>query len=189
MNIKSTIMNREELNRLLENYYNGTSTEKEEEVLRRFFSEEEVPQGFEAEKAVFSYYSSSLSIPEPSIDFENRIIKGINESESKQKHGKNRNLSIWLMSTAAGLLIMVGSYFFFTDKDGMQDTFSDPEIAYTETLKILMNVSAQLNKGTEALEPVGIINDVKSKRIEKKLKNLKYIQTALDLTRISDEKK
>jgi len=93
------------------------------------------------------------------------------------------------MSTAAGLLIMVGSYFFFSNKNELHDTFTDPEIAYAETMKILMDVSNRLNKGTKNLEPVGIINSVKSKNIDKNLKNLEYIQTAIDLTRVSEDKK
>lgn len=181
-------MNKEELKRLIDKFYGGESTIEEEEVLKSFFSEDDIPQGFEAEKALFSYYSSAIKIPEPSVDFESRILKGIDEIEHKQKSVRNRKLAIWLVSTAATLLIMVGSYFFFADKDGMKDTFSDPEIAYAETIKILREVSSQLNKGTRTLEPVGIINEVKSKKIEKNLKNLEYIQTAIDLTRISGDK-
>jgi hypothetical protein len=188
MNIKNTIMNREELNSLLEKFYNGESTAEEEKVLKRFFSEGDIPQGFEYEKAIFSYYSSSLNIPEPSSDFENRILIGITESGSRQKTGKYRKLALWLMSTAAALLIMIGSYFFITGNKGLQDTYSDPEIAYAETIKILMDVSALLNKGTQTLEPVGIINEVKSKKIEDNLRNLEYIQTAIELTRVSGEK-
>jgi hypothetical protein len=189
MNIKGTIMNKEELNRLLEKFYNGESTEEEEDLLKSFFSEDRIPQGFDSEKALFSYYSSSVIIPEPSADFESRILKRIDESDSRQKSERNRTFALWIMSTAAGFLILVASYFFFADKEGLEDTFNDPEIAYAETIKILMNVSAQLNKGTRSLEPVGIIKEVKSKEIGKNLRNLEYIQTAIDLTRISDGKK
>ena len=189
MNIKGIIMNSEELNRLLGKFYNGESTEEEEELLKSFFREDNIPQGFDDEEAVFNYYSSSMKIPEPSADFESRILRGIDESEGKQNSGRNRTIALWIMSTAAGLLIMVGSYFFFADKEELKDTFSDPEIAYAETLRILMAVSEQLNKGSRALEPVGVINEVKSKEIEKDLKNLDYIQQAIDLTRISGEKK
>lgn len=181
-------MNEEELNKLLGKFYSGESTFEEEEVLKNLFDKGEIPQGFEAEKAIFSYYSSSKKVPEPSGDFEARIIKSIDESEHNKKTGKTRTLAFWLMSSAAGLIIMIGSYFFFTSNDDLQDTFNDPEIAYAETIKILREVSAQLNKGTRTLEPVGIINEVKSKKIEKNLKNLEYIQTAIDLTRISGDK-
>jgi hypothetical protein len=189
MNIKGTIMNKEELNRLLEKFYSVESTEEEEELLKVFFREDDIPQGFDTEKALFNYYSSSVIIPEPSADFESRILKGIDESDRMKKPGRNRTFALWIMSTAAGLLVMVGSYFFFADKEGLEDTFNDPEIAYAETIKILLNVSAQLNKGTRSLEPVGIINEVKSKEIGKNLRNLEYIQTAIDLTRVSDGKK
>jgi hypothetical protein len=52
-----------------------------------------------------------------------------------------------------------------------------------------MDVSSQLNRGARVLEPVGKINEVKTKKIEDNLKSLKYIQTAIDLTNVSDENK
>jgi hypothetical protein len=87
---------------------------------------------------------------------------------------------------------MAGSYFFFISRSEPRNTFSDPEIAYAETMKILMKVSSQLNRGALALEPVAKINDLTTKSfdainkpariIEKNLKNLDYLQRAYKLT-------
>jgi hypothetical protein len=182
-------MKKEELNRLLEKYYNGGSTVEEEEALRSFFTEVDTMEGYEAEKAIFGYLSDPINIPEPSDDFEVRILRGIDESEQKSRLTGKRNYIRFILSTAAGLLILAGSYFFFSGRDEFQDTFTDPEIAYAETIKILMDVSSQLNRGARVLEPVGKINEVKTKKIEDNLKSLKYIQTAIDLTNVSDENK
>jgi hypothetical protein len=182
-------MKKEELDRLLDKYYKGESTEKEEKVLIDFFNGVDVPEGYEAEKAVFSYYSSSRDMHEPSADFEAGILSRIDEIEKLNRSARTRNLAMLIMSAAAGLLIMAGSYFFFTNRNEMHDTFTDPEIAYAETMKILLNVSSRLNNGTKALGPVGIINEVKSKNIDKNLKNLEYIEAAIDLTRVSIDKK
>lgn len=182
-------MKKEELNRLLEKYYSGESTVEEEEALKTFFTEADTTEGYEAEKAIFGYYSASMDIPEPSDDFEVRILKGIDESVNRSSPAGTRNLIRVVLSTAAGLLILAGSYFFFTDKNEIQDTFNDPEIAYAETIKILLDVSSQLNKGNRSLEPIGKINEVKSKNIEKNLKSLEYIRAAIDLTNVSAGKK
>ncbi len=182
-------MKKEELNRLLEKYYSGGSTADEEEVLRSFFNGADIPEGFEAEKAIFGYYSALIDIPGPSDDFEVRILAGIDESEKRRSWVSTSNLNRFILSTAAGLLIITGLYFFFTDKSELEDTFTDPELAYAETIKILQDVSSQLNRGTRVLEPVGKINEVKTNNIGKNLKNLEYIRAAIDLTHVSDGKK
>ena len=59
-------------------------------------------------------------------------------------------------------------------------------------MKILMDVSAKLNHGTQALQPIGKINEMTTKSfesinkstsvIEKNLKNLDYLQKAYEIT-------
>jgi len=94
---------------------------------------------------------------------------------------------------------MVGLYFFVASKTEPEDTFTDPKVAYAETIKILVSVSSKLNEGTQALEPVGKINDIQVKSletinkstvmVEKKLKNLGQFQKAVDIVNVPLEKK
>ena len=178
-------MNTEELNRLLEKYYRGESTTDEESALKAFFTGGNIPEGYEADKALFRFVSEKIEIPEPSAGFEAKIIYRIDAFDKSSNEQRIRRIAISAISSAAGLLLLVGSYFFFNARNNEHDTFTDPQIAYAETLKILLNVSGQLNKATGTLEPVGILNEVKSNNIDKNLKNLEYIQTAIDLTRTS----
>ena len=187
-------MNEEELNRLIEKYYSGESTEEEEYKLKEYFRRSDIPEGYEAEKIIFGYYTESADYIEPSVSFEERIIAGIDASEKKQMQFRRHLLPV--MSAAAGLLILAGSYFFFVNKSQPLDTFKDPRIAYTETIKILMDVSEKMNKGSQVLEPVGKINEMTKKSIEtinkstkyvkQNLKNLDMIQKALGKNRSSD---
>lgn len=191
-------MKEEELNRLIEKYYNGESTEEEESALRNYFRGNDIPEGYEAEKEIFSYYADSGEIPEPSHDFEAQILAAIDASERKRGTQKLKRYLLPLLSAAAGLMILAGSYFFFIYKAGDHDTFADPEIAYTETIKILRDVSFKLNKGVQVLEPVGMINEVTKKSFEtinkptiifeKNLKNLDWLQKAIDITNVPVEK-
>lgn len=191
-------MKTEELNRLLEKYYKGESTDGEEKILRMIFSGNNIPEGFDAEKVIFGYYMSQAEIPEPSDGFELEIQHRLNESEKIRKSPGMRKYIVFSLSTAAGLILLAGSYFFFADRHESSDTFTDPAIAYQETMKILMNISYKLNQGTRALEPVGRINEmsVKSfesiskstKLVEKNLKNLGYLQKAIEITNIPDDK-
>ena len=192
-------MNEEVLKRLVEKYYNGESTEEEERSLRDFFAKNDIPEGYEAEKIIFSYYSDSALVPEPSIGFEARILAGIDASEKNRGIRQMKKYLLPVFSVAAGLLRLVGSYIFFISRPGATDTFTDPKIAYAETIKILRDVSSQLNRGAQALEPVGKINKLTRKSfktinnsariVEKNLENLDYLQRAIDMSQGPAEKK
>lgn len=181
-------MKEEELKRLLQKYYDGESTEDEEMDLRDHFRQNDIPEGYEQEEVIFGYYTETGEVPEPSQGFEDRIMEGIDIFERGREPRKFRKYLLPILSTAAGLLIMTGSYFFFQHKAEPRDTFTDPELAYAETMKILMDVSSQLNHGAKVLEPVSKINKMTSKTIEalneksilveKSLRNLHTLQNA-----------
>jgi hypothetical protein len=187
-------MNEEELKSLIEKYYNGESTEEEENALRIFFRKGNIPQGYEAEKVIFSYYAETEDIPEPSIDFEARILAGIDASERSKGLHNLRKYLIPMLSAAAGILIVTGFYFFFMKRAESSDTFTDPAIAYAETIKILRDVSSQMNHGAQVLEPVGKMSEITRKSfesinkstgiVERNLKNLDYLQRVIPLSHV-----
>lgn len=187
-------MKEEDLKRLIGKYYNGESTEEEEAALRDYFKSDNVPKGYEAEKVIFGYYDESAEIPEPSHDFEAQIMAAVDASEKKKSL---RRILLPLLSAAAGLLILGGSWFFFINKAD-KDTFSDPRIAYSETLKILRDVSSQLNHGTQSLEPIGKFDQVTrqslqklnntTKIAEKNLRELGVLRKAMETQKPADDK-
>lgn len=187
-------MNTEELNRLIGKYYNGECTDEEDRTLREYFSNNKTPEGYETEKVIFGYYNSAGIIPEPSDDFERRIMDGIDSSDRKTELLKRRNYVLPYLSAAAGILILFGSYFFFISRSKSEDTFRDPEVAYAETVKILNDISIRLNSGARALEPVAKISKMKTKSFEeinkssrlikKNLKTLDYLQIATEIAGI-----
>ncbi len=191
-------MNEEELKGLIEKYYSGESTEEEEKTLRDYFTQTSVPEGYETERLIFSYYKETAKMPEPSIDLESRILTRLDASENAAVSGKFRKFLLPLLTAAAGILLLAGSYFFFVSRHASGDTFSDPDLAYAETLKILRDVSAQLNYGSQVLEPVGKINEVTKKSfktinnstriVEKSLKNLDYLENAAEISHFPVEK-
>jgi hypothetical protein len=191
-------MSEEELKRLIGKYYDGISTDEDEKNLRAYFTGNNVYPGYEAEKEIFSMYMDSFMVPEPSAGFEGSIMKAIDKQSDHEKSGKIRSLLLPLMSAAAGLLILAGSMFFFIHRSQQEDTFTDPEIAYAETMKVLMDVSAQLNHYKKSLEPVGKINEMKLKGlksisrstvlVEKNLKSLGYLKNSDDTSNSSNER-
>lgn len=165
MNIKDTAMNKEEIKHLLERYYAGESTLEEELLLKRFFSRENVPEDLSGEKEIFSYYLQSSVVPEPSSGFENDIISALDTVDHQSSRFKRRRIFGILTGIAAGMLLLTATYFFFVQKSGPRDTYSDPAVAYAETMKILNEVSIRLNHGTQALEHLSVLQDETQKSI------------------------
>src|SRR4030042_4414728 len=147
-------MKEEKLKELLERYYNGDTSQSEEAELNKYFAGNEICEGYEAEREIFRHYSGSEIIPVPSVDFEERIIEALDDLENKHKNKSFRKRYIMIMSAAAAILILIGSYFIFFYQTEPEDTFTDPQLAYAETMRILNEVSVKLNKGTEALKPI-----------------------------------
>jgi hypothetical protein len=181
-------MKKEELNGLLEKYYNGESTAEDEKLLRAFFSGSNIPEGYEAEKALFGYFMDNADVPETSPDFESRIMKGVDESSHR-----SRMVVITRLGIAAGILIIIGLWFFFSANRHPADTFNDPELAYAETMKVLVKISEQMNHTQAALEPVTKMNEAteqglgiigkRTMLIRENLRSLDYMQKAIDLTK------
>lgn len=147
-------MKEELLKELLEKYYNGETSIEEELRLKEYFSGKDVLPGYEAEKEIFRLYSASGQIAAPDDELEARIKIAIDHLEEPKMKRTPVIRRYTVMSIAAGLLILIASYFMLKHHAEPKDTFSDPRLAYAETMKILNEVSYKLNKGTSALEPV-----------------------------------
>lgn len=147
-------MKEELLKELLEKYYNGDTSVEEELSLKEYFSGDEVHPGYEAEKEIFRLYSASEEITAPDDGLEARIKLAIDHLEEHQSKQTPVIRRYTVMSIAAALLILVASYFILKHHAEPEDTFSDPRLAYAETIKVLTEVSVKLNRGTAALKPV-----------------------------------
>jgi hypothetical protein len=152
-------MKEEKLKELLVRYYKGETSQAEETELKKYFSGDEVFKGYEAEKEIFRHYSESEIIPVPSVDFEARIIKALDDIDMKRRKLSLKKRYIYILGAAAAILVLIGSYLIFSRQKEPVDTYSDPQMAYAAAMKILNEVSVKLNKGTRALRPMGRIKD------------------------------
>jgi hypothetical protein len=181
-------MKEEELKKLIEKYYEGTSTDEEEMLLRAYFSGPDNFPGYETEKEIFGFITGSVQVPEPSAAFDEKIGRAVDNASGSSGSARLRQLLVPLLSAAAGLIIVIVSYFFLSGKDELKDTYNDPGIAYAETMKVLVEVSSKLNYGKEVLKPVGRMNEMKVKSlesinrsstiIERNLKTLVYLKSS-----------
>lgn len=180
-----------EIIQLLEKYYDGHSTIEEERLLREYLVGTDVPEELIEEQVIFRGYGqmSDKGIPVPSPDFEKRIIAAIDREEKRWLLPGRRRLFVMLSGIAATLLILAATYFFFERRPDIRDTYSDPEVAYSEAMRILYGVSARMNEGTRALGQLGALQEETSRTldavgkstslIEDKMKPLEKIFTTL----------
>jgi hypothetical protein len=190
-------MEKEEIKRLLEKYYNGESTEKEEGLLKELFASETVPEDFEHDKALFNYFRHVSKMPEPSPGFESRILSAAADDRMVPVRPA-RKILVTVLAIAAGVALITGSYFFLKRGSEPRDTYSDPAVAYAETMKILHGVSYRLSYGRKSLEPVGKLHKLTkeslvafespAKIVDEKLKSLNQLnRTVKTLGTINSE--
>lgn len=150
-------MNQEHIKILLERYYEGETSPEEEMLLKEFFSREEVPEEFRSDSEIFRFFIDSAAIPDAPSGFEERIIERIDRQRAGTKLTPKRRILAIITAAAVVIIILSTALFITRYKDSGRDTYSDPQIAYAEAMKILYEVSAKLNKGTSALGKIGVL--------------------------------
>lgn len=159
-------MRSDELERLLDRFYAGESSEQEEELLRKGLLEEEVPDGLSEEKRLFKVLYDETCRKKKACEtvppgLEERLERLIDEKEAEETHffHRNRHRFGWRRtgSIAATLLLLVGIGYALLryggkDNPSPRDTFTDPQEAYEVLQATLMEVSANLNMGLEEMQ-------------------------------------
>lgn len=141
---------------LLERYYKGDSSLSEEESLKTFFSQEDIPLELKPDQDLFLYYSAGKSVEKasPGHDAKLRedILNAISSPTGTITSGTGYKAQLyWLSGIAASLILILGSYFLLINH-GPVDTFEDPQLAYLEAKKVLEYVSVKFNEGTQPVK-------------------------------------
>ena len=159
-------MKDEEIRKLIDSFFNGESTEEEEMLLRAFFSGNDCPEGFEAEREYIRYCLENTEIKSPSAGFSKKILDVTVSTGNKVDISKRTGMLIYFSSAvAASVIIFLSVYLLAGNNRSYPDTYNDPEIAYTETMKILHEVAVKLNKGKKTIAPLGKLNSVSRQSI------------------------
>ena len=148
----------EELERLLAEFYEGNTTESQEEALRDYFRTTEVPEHLQKDKEIFLSLNQGadrdVEVPAGLGDKLSRLIDEKAEEEQRFfRPNKSRRNWRWIGSVAATILVIIGIGYGVENlgKDVCpptpQDTFSDPEEAYQVLQATLIEVSTNLNQG------------------------------------------
>ena len=122
------------IEKLVEKYFEATTTQAEEETLQAYFTQESVAAHLVQYKPMFTYFS---------------IAK--NEKYTKQVPLKpRRKFNYKWTSVAAVAVLFFGTYFGIGKYQDYQEQ-KQAELAYEQTKEALLLIAANFNKGTEKI--------------------------------------
>ncbi len=154
-------MDTDNIRQLLDRYYDGQTSEREEQELKDYFLQDDVPPQWATDQRLFrQLYGADM----PVIDgLEQRLSRQIDSwnrvEKTANRHARTIGLR-WMAGIAASLLLLfaIGLLVDRQQKQAQyavqQDTFDDPRDAYAETQKALMMFSKSINKGLNKVENV-----------------------------------
>mgnify|MGYP000846567644 FL=1 len=150
----------EDIKRLLDRYYDGMTTEEEENTLRTYFNSKDIDANLKEESFFFTALQSS-ECPTPA-GMEERLSRQISQwniLEVTTRHTIRHINLRWVVGIAASLLLLfaTGAIVYQNENKSPQteqDTYTNAKDAYAETSKALMKFSKTLNKGIDATENI-----------------------------------
>lgn len=92
---------KQDINRLLEKYYEGETTLDEEKQLRQFFQSDQVPADLQSHAEQFRYFADARN-EHPSLAFANQLA-----SQLQPKEQPIRRLTSWSMQLAAAVTLLI----------------------------------------------------------------------------------
>ena len=158
--MQSIAMNTERIDELLERYYEALTTEAEEEELKLFFSEGEVPAHLKDEKELFMQMQDACAeviVPE---GLEELLSEAIDDWAIREKISEVRQHSHiykwrWIGSIAASVLVILTfAWHLHEPKPVRRDTCATSEEAYLEAHNALMQFALTLDKGAQQIAMV-----------------------------------
>lgn len=148
-------MRKEEIDRLLERYYAGQTTEQEEDaLLQTLRSADDLPADLQAERDLFLSLHKNVveDVPVPE-GLETKLTARIDRKASAPRRRR-----LWWGSMAASILLLAGLGFGIAEMrqeafvPTPQDTFTNPEDAHRALQAIFTEMSRNWNEGMKQLE-------------------------------------
>lgn len=139
-------MELDNIEKLMEKYFEATTTVAEERTLREYFAQDSVAPHLEQYRPMFNYFSSAKE-----------------ERYTKQVPLKPRvNYYKWL-SVAAAVVLTFGLYFGKQYQDRKQLELEQAEYAYQETKKAFELLAENFGRGTEKVAYLKEFEEAKQK--------------------------
>jgi hypothetical protein len=165
------LMDLDNIDSLLQKYWNAETSLEEEQQLREFFAREPVPENLKETASLFRYFEQQKRLGVDDLAFDRELKKKLKPA------GKVINLSmVQVARIAAGLFVVVAATFFIREEikkaypeepTAEEDTYSDPKVAFEETKKALMMISKSFNKAQKEASKINVFNEATDKMHEK----------------------
>ena len=176
------LMDLTKIEALLERYWEGETTVGEEQELKAFFAQEEIPEHLGVYAPLFQYLGGQQVKTAPRI--EARPHLKMNNTSIEKAGKKQVKMISWFARVAkvaaVGLVLAVATYLvreeYLSNKQQVQpvvaDTFEDPQKAFEETKKALMLISKNFGKGRKQMQKLGVLHEAQQKIKGKEEKEL-----------------
>lgn len=146
-------MELDKIEKLLEKYFEASTTVAEEETLKAYFSQEDVAKHLEQYTPMFQYFSGAK---------EEKFTKEV-PLESLATTTIKRKFNYKWLSVAAVTLLMFGIYFGNNYRIQVAEEREATEYAYQETKKALDLLAQNFSKGTEKVAYLNQFEKTKQK--------------------------
>jgi|WetSurMetagenome_2_1015567.scaffolds.fasta_scaffold231693_2 hypothetical protein len=169
-------MDTKEIKILLEKYFDGQSTLREEQELSDYFKEEEIPSPMKQQFMLFRTWKEE--VPAGMEGFESRLA-GFIDAQQEAPIRKIRSGFYQRLAVAATVAVLIGISALMIIQNNWRhnrDTYEDPQQAYAEAQKTLLYVAEKMNRGIEPLSAVSKINAG-----NEHLKSLKKLNSSMDM--------
>lgn len=162
------LMDSDRIEALLNKYWNCETSLEEEQQLREYFKESDIPEQLKEAAGLFRYFEQQKKKSLNDVAFDSHILA------KTRPAGKGVMMKIVYnsMRIAAGLLVVVMAVWFIRERvrtvEGengttasgeVVDTYDDPKIALEETKKALLMISKSFGRAKEETKKINILND------------------------------
>ena len=177
-------MDKDKIKKLLERFFDGTTTREEETLLMQYFAQEEnVPKEWEAEQQMFRQLAEARqTLPPVPQGLEERLGKLIDKQESEDRQGHSitlphrgrwsGSLHRWWIVGAAACLLLAGSIGLKMMQQPTVEESLTPERAYAETERALLLFAHTLNKGVEQMTTAQLATQRMQEKINRTLNQI-----------------
>lgn len=152
------------IEQLLERYWQCETSIEEEDILRAFFSQRDVPDSLRKYRALFAYGQSARKEQALGEDFDSRIL-AMTEDKATVKARTvtmtGRLMPLFKAAAVVAIIVTLGNAARFSVADrpergddinytNYKDTYNDPEVAYDEVQNALELVSRGMSSAMNA---------------------------------------
>jgi len=159
-------MDSRHVEQLLEKYWNCETSLEEEQELRAFFRGDQVPSALKDTADLFKYFDE-----EKGKGLEEKFETTVTKQLRQRRGGKVISMVSFrnVARIAAGIGVLVVATYFIRNEirksypPELQDTYTDPQLAFEETKKALQMISGSFGKARRQAGKMKMFNEAEKK--------------------------